>query len=133
MKKILSYKPLVYTLAVMFIAMFSVTAFAEPTIEKRDIQCWDMKSFVNKIFKPLKLRLLSEAIIDRFEDGRKKQTIDLLVAVEPGGRIYATIITEVTITPRYDDTNGFDQRVCVLDRWLNTQPNVKQKKPGIQS
>jgi len=132
MKKILSYKPLVYTLAVMFIAMFSVTAFAEPTIEKRDIQCWDMKSFVNKIFKPLKLRMLSEAIIDRFEDGRKKQTIDLLVAVEPGGRIYATIITEVTITPRYDDTNGFDQRVCVLARWLNT-PNVKQKKPGIQS
>ena len=133
MKKILSYKPLVYTLAVMFIAMFSVTAFAEPTIEKRDIQCWDMKSFVNKIFKPLKLRMLSEAIIDRFEDGRKKQTIDLLVAVEPGGRIYATIITEVTITPRYDDTNGFDQRVCVLARWLNTLPNVKQKKPGIQS
>jgi len=132
MKKILSYKPLVYTLAVMFIAMFSVTAFAEPTIEKRDIQCWDMKSFVNKIFKPLKLRMLSEAIIDRFEDGRKKQTIDLLVAVEPGGRIYATIITEVTITPRYDDTNGFDQKVCVLARWLNT-PNVKQKKPGIQS
>ena len=132
MKKILSYKPLVYTLAVMFIAMFSVTSFAEPTIEKRDIQCWDMKSFVNKIFKPLKLRMLSEAIIDRFEDGRKKQTIDLLVAVEPGGRIYATIITEVTITPRYDDTNGFDQRVCVLARWLNT-PNVKQKKPGIQS
>ena len=133
MKKILSYKPLVYTLAVMFIAMFSVTAFAEPTIEKRDIQCWDMKSFVNKIFKPLKLRMLSEAIIDRFEDGRKKQTIDLLVATESNGRIYATIITEVTITPRYDDTNGFDQRVCVLARWLNTPPNVKQKKPGIQS
>ena len=117
---------------VLFIAMFSVTAFAGPTIEKRDIQCWDMKSFVNEVFKPLKLRMLSEAIIDRFEDGRKKQTIDLLVAVEPGGRIYATIITEVTITPRYDDTNGFDQRVCVLARWLNT-PNVKQKKPGIQS
>ena len=118
---------------VLFIAMFSVTAFAGPTIEKRDIQCWDMKSFVNEVFKPLKLRMLSEAIIDRFEDGRKKQTIDLLVAVEPGGRIYATIITEVTITPRYDDTNGFDQRVCVLARWLNTPPNVKQKKPGIQS
>ena len=133
MKKILSYKLLIYTLTVLFTAMFSVTAFAEPTIEKRDIQCWDMKSFVNKIFKPLKLRMLSEAIIDRFEDGRKKQTIDLLVAVEPGGRIYATIITEVTITPRYDDTNGFDQRVCVLARWLNTPPNVKQKKPGIQS
>ena len=118
---------------VLFTAMFSITAFAEPTIEKRDIQCWDMKSFVNEVFKPLKLRMLSEAIIDRFEDGRKKQTIDLLVAVEPGGRIYATIITEVTITPRYDDTNGFDQRVCVLARWLNTSPNVKQKKPGIQS
>ena len=133
MKKILSYKLLIYTLTVLFTAMFSVTAFADPTIEKRDIQCWDMKSFVNKIFKPLKLRMLSEAIIDRFEDGRKKQTIDLLVAVEPGGRIYATIITEVTITPRYDDTNGFDQKVCVLARWLNTPPNVKQKKPGIQS
>tara|TARA_S200002703_G_scaffold152312_1_gene152622 strand:+ start:1153 stop:1530 length:378 start_codon:yes stop_codon:yes gene_type:complete len=118
---------------VLFTAMFSITAFAEPTIEKRDIQCWDMKSFVNEVFKPLKLRMLSEAIIDRFEDGRKKQTIDLLVAVEPGGRIYATIITEVTITPRYDDTNGFDQRVCVLARWLNTPPDVKQKKPGIQS
>ena len=118
---------------VLFIAMFSVTAFAGPTIEKRDIQCWDMKSFVNEVFKPLKLRMLSEAIIDRFEDGRKKQTIDLLVATESNGRIYATVITEVTITPRYDDTNGFDQRVCVLARWLNTSPNVKQKKPGIQS
>ena len=132
MKKILSYKLLIYTLTVLFTAMFSVTAFAEPTVEKRDIQCWDMKSFVNQVYRPLKLRMLSEAIIDRFEDGRKKQTIDLLVAVEPNGRIYATVITEVTITPRYDDTNGFDQRVCVLARWLNT-PNVKQKKPGIQS
>ena len=129
MKKILS----IYTLTVLFTAMFSVTSFAEPTVEKRDIQCWDMKSFVNQVYKPLKLRMLSEAIIDRFEDGRKKQTIDLLVAVEPNGRIYATIITEVTITPRYDDTNGFNQRVCVLARWLNSPSNVKQKKPGIQS
>ena len=133
MKKILSYKLLIYTLTVLFTAMFSVTAFAEPTVEKRDIQCWDMKSFVNQVYRPLKLRMLSEAIIDRFEDGRKKQTIDLLVAVEPNGRIYATVITEVTITPRYDDTNGFDQRVCVLARWLNSPPNEKQKKPGIQS
>ena len=129
MKKILS----IYTLTVLFTAMFSVTSFAEPTVEKRDIQCWDMKSFVNQVFKPLKLRMLSEAIIDRFEDGRKKQTIDLLVATESNGRIYATIITEVTITPRYDDTNGFNQRVCVLARWLNSPSNVKQKKPGIQS
>ena len=113
----------------LFTIMFSVTAFAEPTIEKRDIQCWDMKSFINEVFKPLKLRMLSEAIIDRFEDGRKKQTINLLVAIESNGRIYATVITEVTITPRYDDTNGFDQRVCVLARWLNIYPNVKQKKP----
>lgn len=124
MKKIL--------LAVLFTAMFSVTSFAKPTVEKRDIQCWDMKSFVNEVFKPLRLRHLSEAIIDRFEDGRKKQTIDLLVAVEPDGRIYATVITEVTFSLRYDDTGGIDKKVCVLARWLNT-PKITPKKPGIES
>lgn len=110
MKKIL--------LTAIFTVLFSTSVFASVK-ENREVECWDMKSFVEEVFKPLNLHLFNEAVIERHKDGKKKKTIDMLVSVNKKGVPVGYIITEVTITPKFDDSPDYNTKVCILTSWLN--------------
>jgi len=110
MKKIL--------LTIIFTVLFSTSVFASVK-EKREVECWDMKSFVEEVFKPLNLRVFNEAVIETDKNGKKKKTIDILVSVNNQGAPVGYIVTEVSIIPKFDDSSEYKTKVCILTSWLN--------------
>ena len=70
MKKIL--------LTAIFTVLLSTSVFASVK-ENREVECWDMKSFVEEVFKPLNLRVFNEAVIETHKNGKKKQLISLFL------------------------------------------------------
>ena len=53
------------------------------------------------------------------KNGKKKKTIDILVSVNNQGAPVGYIVTEVSITPKFDDRPEYKTKICILTRWLN--------------
>tara|TARA_R110000851_G_scaffold39966_3_gene101091 strand:+ start:3188 stop:3529 length:342 start_codon:yes stop_codon:yes gene_type:complete len=108
-------------LASLFTIFFSTSLFAEYTLEKRELECWDMKSFVQEVLKPLQLQPIKESIIETYDSGKKKKTIDILVSTDNKMNIIATVIVEVSyrLNLTKASTDRIDKKVCILARWTN--------------